>query len=267
VRAVRGYRFPEAVAWIHELAEALPGDSVWETFAQQATPSPPSSQALEVYNQLFQMSAPPDRQSLAGRYLVEQRGLDLDLVAAHGVRVLVGWSYAAIDSETLRVAGLLNRNNRYLFAGHPLLLFFMEGDRPVYVVARDITGTARAKELSPAGVQCPVPYNVNALAGGSSGLDEVFVCEGPIDTLSAVQLGYRAIGVPGTTGFRDHWVDLLRGVRQVHVSFDNDRSGQRQGAELRARLQAHGIRADVVRPNHGNDINDLLRFQQGAYHE
>ena len=101
-----------------------------------------------------------------------------------------------------------------------------------------------------------MPYNVDVLRQGH---DRVLVCEGCIDTLSAVQLGYPAVGVPGVTGFRDEWFPLFRAVRRVTILFDDDPAGRRQAAELRPGSGCAGIRADAQFPRQGKDVNDLLR--------
>src|SRR5207253_3033457 len=88
---------------------------------------------------------------------------------------------------------------------------------------------------------------------------QVLVCEGAIDALSATQLGYAAVGVPGVAGFRDDWFPLFRGVGRVTVLFDNDPAGRRQAAELRSRFRLRGIPADAQFPSRGKDLNDLLR--------
>ena len=88
----------------------------------------------------------------------------------------------------------MSRSGRFLFARHALLFFYTQDDIPRFVQARDITGEATCKELSLAGLHSPVPYNVDVLGQGH---DRVLVCEGCIDTLSAVQLG-----LPGRRGPR-----------------------------------------------------------------
>lgn len=259
VRAIRGVSFREAIDWLQKLPASEPPGP---TDAPSAPVPSPSPQAVEVYGELFRRSNPPTTDSPAGMYLANQRGLNLDLAVAHGVRVPGLVPLGTLDDVALAAAGLLSRNGNFLFGQHPLWFFFLDGDRPVHVRARDITGESQVKELAPVGLPCSLPYNSNLLANPR---DEVYICEGCIDTLSALQLGYPAIGVPGTNGFRREWVHLLRNVGRVHVLFDNDESGRRQGAELRTLLRLHGINADLCHPAHGKDVNEmLLHLRQGA---
>jgi DNA primase len=206
------------------------------------------------------MTVPPSLDLPEGRYLA-QRGLDLELAARHHVRVLSDLERTQEVSPGLFDAGgLFSKDGWFLFHAHRLLFFFFQGDHPVYVCGRDVTGRSQAKELSPVGLHSPVPFNVNLLDGHP---DAVHICEGCIDTLSALQLGHPAIGVPGTCSFRQEWFPLLRGVKQARVLFDNDESGRRQGAELAAQLRLHGIPAELFHPATGKDMNDhLLNLQK-----
>jgi DNA primase len=192
------------------------------------------------------------------------RALDPTIAVAHGVRELadpIGTWNALLKEfgpETVRGAGLMAGNNAFLFARHRLLFFYRDGGRPVFVQARDVTGTAEPKELRPKSLACPVPFNRDALTGGP---DRVYVCEGCVDTLSAVQLGLPAVGVPGVQAFRDEWIPLFPAGAHVVVAFDDDEAGRRQGPALRDRLRARGLRADAVHPDRPGckDVNDLLK--------
>ena len=246
-----------------------PGWSPWQAGPRQgapplATAKPatlfPSPEAYAAYTQLYALSVPPTPDLSEGQYLAA-RGLDLGLAAAHHARVLTDARLLEVDFGLLAAGGLVTKTNQLLFSRHRLLFFYFDGDHPVYLSGRDVTGQSTAKELSPIGRPCPLPYNGNAL--GSRGADPLYICEGCIDTLSAVQLGYRAIGVPGTCGFRREWIPLLRGVKQVRVLFDNDASGRQQGAELAAQLRLQGISAELFHPATGKDVNEHLNLQKG----
>jgi DNA primase len=255
VRSVLGLPFREAVNWIRDRFGGATV-SVVNRPAPAFRARTPDPAAIEAYGQLYSLSVPPSLNSPEGQYLKQQRGLNLDLAIEHGVRAVApSWALWQLDQQLLEAAGLLSKSGNFLFARHTLLFFYFDGDQPVYVSARDVTGEAHAKELSPSGLQCPVPYNANVLATNP---DTIYICEGPIDTLSAVQLGYSAIGVPGTNRFREEWFSLLRHVPHVRVLFDNDMAGQTRGAELRTQLCLHGIRAEAIHPAVGKDVNDLL---------
>jgi DNA primase len=259
VRGVLGVSFREAVAWITELAGGR-GPAIPAGVAVCQPRQAGLDRAAEVYHALSDLTALPEPGSPAGDYLL-QRGIDPGTASAVGAREVahvpsVWFSLLGkFGEDQVRDAGLVSRQGNFLFAHHHLLLFYLDGAKPVFVQARDVTGTAAAKELRPSGLPCPLPYNANALRGPPP---RVYVCEGCIDTLSALQLGYPAVGVPGVQSFRDEWFPRFRAVPQVYVVFDNDEAGRRGGAELCARFRLHGFRVEVVHPPVGKDVNDFL---------
>jgi DNA primase len=257
VRAVQQTDFRSAVEWINaQTTGRLPVQTA--TLPGRVVPD---AAAREVYAALFELTLPIDELLPTGRYLMDRR-IAPAVASAAGSRQVgePGELWAALvarfGEDRLRTAGLVSRNNRFLFGGHSLLFFYLDGGQPVYVQARDVTGQATAKELSLAGLGSPVPYNADQLRHP---LDRVFVCEGCIDTLSAIQLGHSAVGVPGVAGFRTDWYDRFRNVGTVVLLFDNDDAGRRAAAELRAQFRLRGIRADAVHPVRENDLNDVLR--------
>jgi DNA primase len=257
VQAVRQTDFRSAVEWITAQATGrLPVQTA--TVRGRVVPD---AAAREVYDALFELSCPIDEWSPTGRYLMD-RGIAPAVASAAGSRQVgdPGELWAALvgrfGEDRLRAAGLVSRNNRFLFGGHSLLFFYVDGGQPVYVQARDVTGRATAKELSLAGLSSPAPYNADQLRHL---LDRVVVCEGCIDTLSAIRLGYSAVGVPGVAGFHNDWYDRFRNVGTVVILFDNDDAGLRAAAELRAQFRLRRIRAEAIHPIRENDVNDVLR--------
>jgi DNA primase len=260
VQALRMVSFCEAIEFLRGLGgtgeSRVPRDND-DHFHDRRTPD---DQVKQVYASLYELSFESNPASPGGVYL-QHRGIEVDLANRFYVSEMGNptrvWSrlIALYGEDQLRAAGLMSRSGKFLFAHHSLLFFFTQEDWPQFVQARDITGQATCKELSVAGLHSPVPYNVDVLQQGH---DRVLVCEGCIDTLSAVQLGHPAVGVPGVTGFRDEWFPLFRDIRRVTVLFD-DEAGRRQAADLRARFRLRGIRADAQFPRCGKDVNDLLK--------
>jgi DNA primase len=268
VRGVRGLTFPQAVSWLTNLAGGrLPEGPATPAAPSGAAEARRAAAAAAVYGALYALTPPPAAGSPAGDYLLS-RGLDPALAAACGAREALDgaavWDElrSQFPEEQLRDAGLVARGGQFLFAHHALLFFYLDGERPAFVQARDVTGRAACKEIRPAGVPCPLPFNACALRGCP---DTLYVCEGCVDTLSAVQLGLAAVGVPGVQAFRDDWFPLFRAVPHVAVLFDDDEAGRRNAAALRGRLRLHGLAADAVLPAHGKDVNELLRaLRQGG---
>ena len=260
VRAVRNCGFREAVDWIESLDGEAYGAFRQEEMRPQNSSRLPDEAATHIYAALYKESFEVGPKMPAGHYL-QNRGLDLNLVNHHRVAQMEDtrsvWSTLVSDFglDALKAAGLVSRSNKFLFAYHRLLFFYLENAWPMYVQARDVTGKANAKELSLAGLRSPVPFNVDLL---QNPIAQVYVCEGCIDTLSALQMGFPAVGVPGVMGFQSDWYKLFDTVEHVVLFFDNDEAGRRQTVELRSQFRMRGIKADAQYPQRGKDVNDML---------
>jgi DNA primase len=264
VRAVRGLSFGEAVTFLERLAGGcLPSTAAGGRARPGPTPHP-GAEARTVYAALRDLCHPPRPDSPGGAYLLSRRGLDPALAARHHTAEMADpdqvWRRLQADFgyAWLQAAGLASRAGAFLFARHRLLFFYADGGAPAFVQARDVTGTAACKELRPCDLACPLPYNGDLLA---SCPERVFVCEGCIDTLSALQLGRPAVGVPGAHAFADDWFARFPLSTRVTVFFDNDDAGHAAAADLRTRFRLKGYLADAVRPARGKDVNDLLVSQ------
>jgi KaiC/GvpD/RAD55 family RecA-like ATPase len=101
-----------------------------------------------------------------------------------------------------------------------------------------------------------VPFNKAALAN----TEEIFVCEGEIDTISLVQLGFEnAVGTTtGARAFPDDWLPLFDGQQRIYMVYDQDAAGQR-GAFDRARQLGIDRVWNVKLPEGVNDVNDFVR--------
>lgn len=202
----------------------------------------------------------------AGRYLAKRRifkrtwdaqrlrmiddyaGISRKLEAAFGLDVLVRMGY-------FNAAGHLR------FYRHILLFPYYDiTGRATYMQARAIDTEAAGprgpmpKELSLSG-HIPMPYNARLLNGEPG---QVFLCEGVIDTLTLLEQGFPAVGVPGAANFKAAWAPLFRN-KVVHVAFDPDGPGETGAAKAIERLQAMGIEARRLAPPTGKDLNDWFR--------
>jgi DNA primase len=265
VRQVLHVGFGEALAWIK--AHAPASTTTTASTAGQGTVRSgarlPDEPAIELYGKFYRTTYTIEPGTRAGSYL-QRRGIDLNLALELGATTILDpdetWAdlTATFSIDRLQTAGLVSRRGNFLLARHRLLFFYFADGRPVYLQARDIDGGANSKELSLKGVCSPALFNVDALRKPQ---EEVFICEGCIDTLSAVQMGKVAVGVPGVQTFREEWLDCFAQVQRVIIAFDNDRPGQVAAAELCARFRARGIRTEIRRPRSVKDMNDLLKLK------
>lgn len=95
-------------------------------------------------------------------------------------------------------------------------------------------------------------YNARALMQSEGYLA---VCEGEFDTMSAVQAGINAIGIPGATNWQNVYSRVLM-YRKVIVLADNDDHGEGMKFAEKVQNGNRGIRI-VLMPK-GEDVNSYL---------
>lgn len=81
----------------------------------------------------------------------------------------------------------------------------------------------------------------------------LMLCEGELDTIVATQAGYRAVGVPGSTQFREYWLHLFEGYDEVILPRDGDAAGREMAGLWQGRLSQ--LRA--VKMPEGQDVSSL----------
>jgi DNA primase len=213
-----------------------------------------------ILTRLFELALPPTLENLGGQYLFKRK-LSSEMCGGLGVRFLEdpfnAWDILCREFPRvdLKAAGLVNRAGTFHFQEHPLLVFFLNKQIPVYLAGRSLLPNPSKKELKPAGLSCPVPYQVDVL---QTNPEKLYICEGLIDTLSAAQLEMPAIGAPGVNCFPQHWLELIPKTTRIHVLFDKDEAGENAGAKLRDLFRRSGFKADALVVPIGKDVNDFL---------
>lgn len=83
------------------------------------------------------------------------------------------------------------------------------------------------------------------------------VCEGELDAATLTLAGLPTVGVPGSTMWKSHWAEMLRGYETVFVFSDGDEAGQRLTHEITKDLKNTKV---IVFPE-GEDANSILVSQ------
>ncbi|MEN9672464.1 MAG: hypothetical protein RL553_729 [Planctomycetota bacterium] len=257
VRLVLGYSFSEA--WDY-LSMRVPCDALAPANPVTQFDKELAANGHQVLTRLLGLASMPTLENLGGQYL-SSRKLGPELCGSLGVRYLEdpfkAWAtlYSEFSLDDLEVAGIVNNAGAFHFQEHPLLFFFLNNQTPVYLAGRSMQANPKIKELKPVGLSCPAPYQIDILQTKPA---ELYICEGLIDTLSAVQLGMPAIGAPGANSFPGHWLGLIPKTTRIHVLFDKDKAGENAGAKLRDLFRSSGFKADALVVPVGNDLNDFL---------
>jgi len=154
--------------------------------------------------------------------------------------------------EDLQIGGLFNSYGQLRYGKRPLIIPYIdEKNRPFFFQARAIDKNVSPKELNFQGA-IPFPYNKTALDGKPG---TVYLCEGPIDTLTLLQRGFCAVGIPGANTFKPEWVSLFCN-KKVVLCLDNDKAGRAGEERIAGLMKAAGLEAKSfgLLPE-GEDIN------------
>lgn len=118
---------------------------------------------------------------------------------------------------------------------------------------RPLYDTSGAKYLS----EGSAPVNLFAVRAIDNPV--VHITEGEIDTMTAWQLGFKAVGVPGVGAFKEEWKYLFRPphVERVVLAFDPDKAGREAARFLYGELR-RVIDVSIARLPEGKDVNDCL---------
>ncbi|MBP5246626.1 MAG: toprim domain-containing protein [Fibrobacter sp.] len=162
--------------------------------------------------------------------------------------------------EVLQKAGLFNDNGNLRYYKHRLLFPYLDSKViPRFFQARSIEPDTQPKELNLRG-QVPFPFHVSLLNGEPGW---IYLCEGCVDTLTMIDRGFPAVGIPGVKSFKFEWANLFKNKRVI-VCLDQDEAGRAgarlvlemlQKAGVEASLYGEGITVEGFQMSEGQDIN------------
>lgn len=85
---------------------------------------------------------------------------------------------------------------------------------------------------------------------------DIAICEGELDTITAVQAGLSAVGIPGVQALKPYTPRMFKGYDRVFILADNDDKGQ--GSEFANDLAGLIENARVVLMPDGHDVNSFV---------
>lgn len=200
------------------------------------------------------------------------RGIDIDVARKMGVGFLRPEDYRNLfwrmsrrfGHSRLKAAGL---TRFYLFAkeGLSFLLFPYRLEGRVHAIkGRCLLTKSEAKERGVSRFvmteRAQIFYNQDVMKSTR----DLYLCEGEIDTLTLLQAGYPAIGIPGTGSFKESRFDLLTGKRVV-LCLDSDPAGCEASAYLAEEFSKRGIAHLKLDLPSGKDVNECyLAKKEGS---
>lgn len=96
------------------------------------------------------------------------------------------------------------------------------------------------------------PFNTTALDGA---VQNVYICEGEMDTITAWMAGFYAVGIPGVQNWKDVFRPMFR-YRSVTVLADNDDQGQ--GKDFAHTIAKKLGNTQILLMPSGHDVNSYF---------
>lgn len=150
----------------------------------------------------------------------------------------------------------------------------VKGTRWLYIPYLDAAGKQyyfKARSIPPESKQFTQPSGREACLFNeqviTADMDELVLCEGEIDALSLMTLGFdQVVGVPGANVKKAAWIEKLDTLKpkQIYILYDKDKVGQEAAKELSSRIGIDRVK-NIVLPDFevdgkpGKDVNDYLR--------
>ena len=212
----------------------------------------------------FQLLISPEVET----YLVTERDLTSKTLSVFRI----GYAPVEKDGQLLRFlqrhgfsksdaisAGVLYKNGKEYFLGMITFPYTYMG-RTVYMTGRGYPEKSFKKPLAD-----KIPFD-HLFFEDSLNIGSLCMTEGEIDTLTLLQAGINACGIPGVNCFKEAWKDRFDKCKTVYIALDNDQQGiqatLRLGALFKDRAKV------IILPDYTNaqgfkvkDCNDLLAMK------
>ena len=198
---------------------------------------------------------------------LQGRGISKELARRFGIRVVESDGAEALllkyGEEVMLRSGLYTKSKKgnayYSLSRHRLVIPYLDRDGKTVLTlqGRDMDGASNHKYQMLPGVETAL-YNLKALEGAKT----IYLCEGAMDVLSALQLGLGApLGVAGVNNFKDEYYELLDPYNVILAS-DVDGAGKAFYLKVKARFLKQGKRVkalDWVRLKQDCGITDEVK--------
>lgn len=85
--------------------------------------------------------------------------------------------------------------------------------------------------------------------------NEIAICEGEIDAITAHLCGIPAVAVPGVKNWKDHYYRLFKGYKVVWIFADGDTWGEGLSKKL---SEGMGDKVRIIKMPDGEDVNSMV---------
>ncbi len=186
----------------------------------------------------------------SGQKYLESRALSSKTITQFNVKqiseqeAVVTRLLSQFGFERVAKSGLLTRTStqslpRLVFPSGSVIFPFYEDEQCTYLQARMIKESIQGGKWRNLSYRRPRIFNSDALTKSDGTM--LSVCEGVMDTLSAIELGLTAVGVTGVSAsFNFEQIKLMQG-REVCLLMDWDEAGNNKARALQRELRRYGI--------------------------
>lgn len=209
-------------------------------------------------------------------YLVDKRKLSEDVIRTAKIFSISNYQNinthlkSKFDIEELRGSGLYKSNDLIFRDSHRLLIPYLEDGEIIYLRSRyfDSKSNANTSGFKYFGLINDSPdslnlntvkrfYNTDILSGLKI-YDELFICEGELDSLSLLTIGLNAVAIPGVSSIAKSELDSLTGYN-ITLCFDNDPAGKQASENTIKIFNNIGKTVNVLElPDGIKDVSDYI---------
>lgn len=208
-------------------------------------------------------------------YLVDKRKLSEDVIRTaklfsfRDYQGVNNYLKSKFDIEELRGSGLYKDNDLNFRDSHRLLIPYLEDGEIIYLRSRyfDSKSNANTSGLKYFGLKnddlnlntVKRFYNTDILSGLKI-YDELFICEGELDSLSLLTIGLNAVAIPGVSSIAKSELDSLTDYN-ITLCFDNDPAGKKASENLIQLFNNIGKNVNIIElPDGIKDVSDFIIF-------
>ena len=162
------------------------------------------------------------------------------------------------SDDELIISGLINKNDKFVFTYHKLIIPYTDNNKITYLRGRRIQQSSElSKYISLSNYSGNLSlkrfYNIDTLKRVEE-KKRLIVCEGEFDTMIMEQEGFAAIGIPGVTNIPAEQIGTIKKY-DLYIAFDNDEAGA-SAAEKIVKLVNRPIKG--IKLKHHNDLTELI---------
>lgn len=240
-----------------------------------------------IYGAFLSQVCVPVKGSAAEEYLVSKRCVSIEVIERAGVRFCPGgylnkmWKIMnRSDIEKSGLSAFCHFQNKDINLPFIVFPYYLDG-RVVSIKARCFLSKEELEDLSKnrgkeilrfvntKGAELYL-YNHDAIAK----VNKIFIAEGEIDALTLISRGFDAVGLPGAGGWKDSYIQSLKG-KEVVLVLDSDKAGQCAVKDIRSKfvefklpspgaVNMENLRFRLGVPKEAKDINDFVRCYESS---